>query len=402
MEALGRLLVDRPLNVGQKVLALTFMHGSRRRLDERLRSVPQLSGRYECTTLDSFAWRIARRWRALFDQLGFPNLEPGEYARVVEAAGAALEIETVGRWVAGTFPFLVLDEAQDLTPSRLRIVSALAPHLEVLSAADEFQCLDEGLRPNPACEWLEQCGNVQVLVEPMRTAVTELIDAAAALRSGLAPQSGNLLKIQLAANAGLAGSWLANQIGWYGAGKSVAVITPVAGNFARGVLDWVQTRTTSRNCGPYSIRWEQADTEAADNYLSALPLADDAETAEVMMAIRAAGDHRIAADISSWLDRHRRARGRTVWQRSDIEQIVRQSFYSRRRYSTSSGGRLSAMTVHGAKNREFDMVVVIWPAATMGSDEQKRRLLYNALTRAKHRCLVLVQAQASMRVAPFS
>lgn len=31
-----------------------------------------------------------------------------------------------------------------------------------------------------------------------------------------------------------------------------------------------------------------------------------------------------------------------------------------------------------------------------GSDDQKRRLLYNAVTRAKERCLVLVQAQASL------
>jgi len=402
METLGRCLAERPLDAGQKVLALTFMHGSRRRLDERLRKVPQLSGRYECTTLDSFAWRVARRWRSLCEQLGFPGLEPGDYSRVVEAAAAALEIDTVSKWVAGTFPVLVLDEAQDLTASRLRVVSALASQLDVLSAADEFQCLDEALRPNPACAWLEQSGNVQVLVDPMRTDVAELIDAAAALRSGLAPQSGNLLKIQLASNAGLAGTWLSNQIGWYGGGKNVAVITPVAGNFARGVIKWVRTRRTSRNCGPYSIHWEQADTEAAGNYLSALPLEDEADIPQVLAAVQAANDHRIAIDVGNWLDRQRRTRGRIVWQRSEIEQVVRQSFYLRRRQNTPESSRLSAMTVHGAKNREFDLVIVLWPAATMGSDDQKRRLLYNAITRAKERCLVLVQAQANLAVAPFS
>jgi ATP-dependent exoDNAse (exonuclease V) beta subunit len=31
-----------------------------------------------------------------------------------------------------------------------------------------------------------------------------------------------------------------------------------------------------------------------------------------------------------------------------------------------------------------------------GGDEQKRRLLYNAVTRAKERCIVLVQANAHM------
>ncbi|CAN7723805.1 ATP-binding domain-containing protein [Variovorax sp. LjRoot130] len=60
------------------------------------------------------------------------------------------------------------------------------------------------------------------------------------------------------------------------------------------------------------------------------------------------------------------------------------------------------MTVHGAKNREFDDVIVLWPAAIGGSDDQKRRLLYNAVTRAKERCLVLVQAQSSRGQAPFA
>lgn len=60
------------------------------------------------------------------------------------------------------------------------------------------------------------------------------------------------------------------------------------------------------------------------------------------------------------------------------------------------------MTIHGAKNREFDNVIVLWPAAVGGSDDQKRRLLYNAVTRAKERCVVLVQASAHMSRPPFS
>jgi superfamily I DNA/RNA helicase len=63
---------------------------------------------------------------------------------------------------------------------------------------------------------------------------------------------------------------------------------------------------------------------------------------------------------------------------------------------------MSAMTAHGAKNREFDFVVVLWAASITGSDDQKRRLLYNAITRAKSRCLILVQAKSNMTSAPFS
>jgi superfamily I DNA/RNA helicase len=59
------------------------------------------------------------------------------------------------------------------------------------------------------------------------------------------------------------------------------------------------------------------------------------------------------------------------------------------------------MTVHGAKNREFEQVVVLWPAATGGNAEQKRRLLYNAITRAKRQCMVLVQAAENLKLPPF-
>jgi superfamily I DNA/RNA helicase len=58
--------------------------------------------------------------------------------------------------------------------------------------------------------------------------------------------------------------------------------------------------------------------------------------------------------------------------------------------------------VHGAKNREFDNVVVLWPAAIGGDDEQRRRLLYNAVTRAKSRCLIVVQSKAALAMPPFA
>ena len=61
MEILGEALAVSPLAEGQRVLALTFMHGARRRLNEKLRRVPSLGGRFECVTIDSFAWRLLRR-----------------------------------------------------------------------------------------------------------------------------------------------------------------------------------------------------------------------------------------------------------------------------------------------------------------------------------------------------
>jgi len=59
------------------------------------------------------------------------------------------------------------------------------------------------------------------------------------------------------------------------------------------------------------------------------------------------------------------------------------------------------MTIQQAKNREFDHVVVIWPYTIPNDNEQKRRLLYNAITRAQQSCLVLVQAQELLNAPPF-
>jgi superfamily I DNA/RNA helicase len=73
----------------------------------------------------------------------------------------------------------------------------------------------------------------------------------------------------------------------------------------------------------------------------------------------------------------------------------------RRRYGAVDRGEFVAMTIQQAKNREFDHVVVIWPYTIPNNDEQKRPLLYNAITRAQRSCLVLVQARELLEAPPF-
>jgi superfamily I DNA/RNA helicase len=64
--------------------------------------------------------------------------------------------------------------------------------------------------------------------------------------------------------------------------------------------------------------------------------------------------------------------------------------------------RLAAMTVQQAKNREFDGVVVLWPFQTGGNAEHKRRLLYNAVTRARQWCAVILEGENLLKVPPFA
>lgn len=402
MQALTAHLEASPLAEGQKVLALTFMHGSRRRLEERLAQVPLLRKRANCTTLDSFAWSLVRRWRSLASRLGHAVIDPSQYDRVCDAAGDLVHVAEVRAWVAVSYPILLVDEAQDLTVARLRLVQGLAMRLQVFVAADEFQCLDEQLRPNPACTWLQEVCQAEELKQPQRTNVQELLDAAAAIRAGQPPQSGSMFKVQLTPRPPLAGAWLNGNLRYYGGGRSVAIITPSIGTFARNALTWSATNATSNGAGPYAVAWEESESKAVSAFTAGLALQEMNDISSVATALTDAGDPRVVREVTDWMDVQRRARSRTTFSKEEISKAIDQVFAQRRRSSKSEGGGWKAMTVHGAKNREFDNVVLLWPAAVVGSNDQKRRLLYNAVTRAKVRCLVLVQASAQLAQPPFA
>src|SRR5262249_36685813 len=169
----------------QRLLALTFMHGSRRRLDERLARSKETRGRSSCVTIDSFAGHVLRRWQAALPAL--PKMD--QFDEVCDACGTLLEREQVARWVARSFPVIALDEAQELKPCRLRMVKALTNYAELYVAADEFQCLDETVDTDPFVEWFAS-GNIRRLSHVRRTAMRGLLDAGTALRQGRPPGSG--------------------------------------------------------------------------------------------------------------------------------------------------------------------------------------------------------------------
>ena len=99
----------------QRLLALTFMHGSRRRLDDRLRGVSSLKGRFAAQTIDGFATSLCRRWRVLAAHHGIAFGE--SFGQTCDACALLLEFRHVALWVARTFPVVVVDEAQELSAS---------------------------------------------------------------------------------------------------------------------------------------------------------------------------------------------------------------------------------------------------------------------------------------------
>ena len=394
-------LQQAPLGAGQRVLATTFMHGARRKLDGALRGIQGLSGRYECATLDSIAYRWTHRWRSLCEQLGHTATHNGQFDDTCDLAAKLCDVDDVARWASTAFPIVLIDEAQDLNPGRLAIVRALAKHSKVFVAGDEFQCLQEKLRPNPFQQWASSQG-VQALTTVRRTNEAELLDAAAALRAGGAPTSGRRFKICDTHSAALAGAYLVNALARPSKGTA-AVITAAMDGFATDAVEWARRNRSSTGLGPVSIAWETGDNEDGAELLAALPLTGDPVPVHAAIsAISQLPSKAVAAYVGNWAETQRNALGRSMLARNEIEQAILRGIANRRRHSWQSSERLAAMTVYAAKNREFDGVIILWPGRVGGSADQKRRLLYNAVTRARHWALVLVQSKKLRAAPPFT
>ncbi|HEX3679166.1 MAG TPA: UvrD-helicase domain-containing protein, partial [Galbitalea sp.] len=221
---LGQLVAASPLRDHQRVLALTKMHGSRRRVRERLGGVAGLNGRFESVTIDSFAWRIVRRWRSLARVVSGPT--PTGFNEICEQAGRLLEEPCVHNWVASAFPIVVVDELQDSKAGQLRVLKGLSTRCQCIAAGDPFQDLD-GDGSCASVEWARQHPTPTVLTTMHRTKTPGLLAAAAALRDGQPVVEARGFSVVGVDGYGL-GAWDAGLkiLNWWKLG-SIAVITPV-------------------------------------------------------------------------------------------------------------------------------------------------------------------------------
>lgn len=403
LEALEAHIDQYPLGDNQSVLALTFMHGSRKRLRERLSGLPKLRGRFECITIDSFAQRVVRRWRTLANSKGIVPADELDFNAQCSAAADLLEMDAVRSWIASAFPVMVLDEAQDLGLQRLRMVTALAQSMTSFVAADEFQCLDSTLRPSPAVAWIMSACSPEKLTIVHRTAVASLLGAAQDIRAGKPPTTGGDFRLHGAPSVPFAAACLANAISWNG-GATIAVITPVMkGGYAHDVI----ARVSSQACdkakkGPHRFFWERSDADAAKDAFTGLTCAWPAEPLALTKALEAIPQCGPVRQTIKWVQRRTRVLGQAAFESSEIESVIARNFELRSQHGAGAKQRFLAMTVHQAKNREFDGVIVLWPYAAGGDLEQKRRLLYNAITRAKRWCCVIVQNAKPPLPQPFA
>ena len=160
-----------------------------------------------------------------------------------------------------------------------------------------------------------------------------------------------------------------------------------------------KTRYGTATAGPYQIAWEDSDEEACERLRAAMGLPDHLDElipcSQVLDRARAAG----VREVIDWVRRQRFVHGREVVGAEEVRAEIQQVVRRRRAFGTHGQRRRVALTVHQAKNREFECVVVLWPLQVRADIEQQRRLLYNAITRAKLHAVVIVEDPRRNRLA---
>ncbi len=421
----GEIVGEGALGEGHKLLALTFMNGARRRLDARLGENPVFRRRFDCQTFDVFARTLAARRRSLITaamqtQAALLN----EFDAPCALAAGLLEIEAVRKWVARSFPLVLVDEAQDLDEYRLRILQGLAPSCRIVAAADAFQCLHNGRDTASLMGWLEGAGQTHRLTQIRRTTQQGLLAAALAVREGrdikrvltAKPFKNSttwngagfrLLEVRASKTKHALLSWaISNEIAQR-QGQFV-ILTPDAGDqIIRAAMSTVQTKTYTRKSsgaafGPYPHTWDRHDHEEADALLADIGLPETVSSyAELRALLTPLDRHAAIAQAINRMDRLRRAHGQAVFTVAQVTEFVRASVRNRSRLGFRQQHGHLAMTIQRAKNREFPNVIVLWPHTATGSAEHLRRLLYNAITRAQNHCTVIVLGQNRLNAPPF-
>jgi len=398
MEAVEQRLQNHPLLPHQKILSLTFMHGSRRRLDAEFKARPILNGKAVAMTIDSFAVQVWNRWRTLAASLG---AQIGDFNQTCDACGNLLEHDAVAKWVARSYPVVMVDEAQELALPRLRMISALSGHSAVFVAADEFQCLDEGVDTAPFMAWFG-AGEITQLNQIHRTNQAGLLAAGVRLRGLSSPQEGagllirhefpNLAPFKI-------GAAIFNSQG------SKAVLYPPAGG------QWAQALTQRLAQGLHSPKYNIPPI-----FLSSEPRVDDEiELSMVALGHLEGSTHTellaridLLANSPRWMTNVRasifgsaRRMGKMTWTDNELRDLMGRITSNYRAYSGERLRGVPLMPIHQAKNRQFDHVIIIWPPGVPGTAEFKARLLYNGITRARRSCKVFVRTAGLLVEPPF-
>lgn len=394
----------------QNVLAITKMHGSRRRLETKLRDAcPDIS--CTVTTIDGFALSILNRWRtalgwskpilSVAGERDFVETIFGietKFESVLEAATDLLRNRTVSRIIGESYPLIVIDEFQDCYGPLLGFVKALSVCSTLLLAADDFQLLDTDVIGCPSVEWLRSLNNdgtakITELTKCHRTSVKGILDAARCLRDNFRSDETTVPVFYCPKEAIAAWKIIDALVlqfyssPWIG---TTALISPSHDKVIQNTLD-VCNKQLVEKWKRRPIHWhlECAAREEQERVCEALGVTKNNKTLDGYWTASGKELDQIGTHVVARSQRYAHLRGIKHIPCTLVERHVDIVIHEKRAYGTHISKRILT-TVHGAKNREFDNVIVLWPYRVRSDQEQQRRLLYNAITRAKNNCMVLV------------
>jgi len=329
---------------------------------------------------------------------------PTEYDAICALAGQLLENQCVQKWVASSFPIVVIDELQDSKGGQLRVLKGLCTECACIAAGDPFQDL-EGDQSCLSVDWARRQCTPTLLEIPHRTSNAGLLDAATSIRNSRPVKTSGGFALKGVKAAPL-GAWeVACKIDKWRKLGTVAVITPVGprSTFVRTIVDRVNREPPlgkKWRVGPFLLPWEVAQDEQVEAVCREIGLKSDSEDRIRAQDLVLNGDGRVGR-VRAWISRQRRLLGRHEFSAAELRSVVKEVVHQGRMYINNEERGLVAMTIHQAKNREFDRVIVLWPYEVSGDIERKRRLAYNAITRARHDAFVLVQGEERVNECPF-
>jgi hypothetical protein len=383
------------------------MHGSRKRLDSNLEFVKKdFQVRYECSTIDSFALNIINRFRSYIyvNKIIRPSEDVSEneiecfYNRetIREKAVHLFQFESVRKFIFNSYPYIIIDEFQDCEGSLLEIIKQLSLSTNLLIASDQFQQLS-----NPenldGMHWIEE--NKFELIDLNSTGIkrtrnNRILVSATSLRKGVL-QDGKKIDIFACPAIGLAAYHLKTQIHYNLAYGNIAIISPTQNDpFISKVLSSLSTSYTYKKppyntIGPYNHLLGSEKNIDINELIKDIPKVPLIKN--TLKEIKRRNDF-VLNNCSDRLLRRLSIRNLEEISYNDFLYVVQQIVHTHDNfYKRENKSKIVFTTIHGAKNREFDNVIILWSYKVSGDLLYKRKLLYNAITRAKRNVVIIVQ-----------
>jgi superfamily I DNA/RNA helicase len=409
IDRLRSTIIETEFQDYQSVLAITFMHGSRRRLNSKLQFLKsEFKLRYVCTTIDSFLVSLLNKFRSyLFIQkiisVNIENnktIEPNEFEILLpllviqEKVIQLLQIQTVKDYLNNSYPVIVIDEFQDCQGNLLSIIENLSLTTNLLIATDPFQQLNNEV-DNAGQKWIEandfEVENLDGRI--WRTNNNKILNTAKALRIGEKVEGEKVFITLATGSKGVTSSFLKKNIyfGLCSQYETISIIAPsISSRFVKNAIADLNRpiKFKGKTIGPY-------------HNLISLPTLNKGSTPPEciysdlsingLIKLKNSDTYIIRSSASTAL-RKLSIRNKSELSRIEFENIVKQTVHKFDNYIAEEKFRkIILTTIHGAKNREFDSVIVLWPYEVAGDSLYKRKLLYNAITRAKKSAIVIVQ-----------